>query len=96
MVNKIEYNGSTRITTERAKRDKIIVEREHKTSAVFGKINWKLSIKIFADLNEIRFNKDYKKLTLTAVLLIQNILKDENNVKKSEIENKDVVLDLYC
>lgn len=39
MVNKIEYNGSTRITTERAKRDKIIVEREHKTSAVFGKIN---------------------------------------------------------
>lgn len=37
-----------------------------------------------------------KKLTLTAVLLIQNILKDENNVKKSEIENKDVVLDLYC
>lgn len=82
MVNKIEYNGSTRITTERAKIDKIIVEREHKTSAVFGKINWKLSIKIFADLNEIRFNKDYKKLTLTAVLLIQNILKDENNVKK--------------
>lgn len=37
MVNRIQYNGSTRITTERAKRDKITVGQEDKTSAVIVK-----------------------------------------------------------
>lgn len=71
---------------------------EHKKSLVTGRRNWKLSIKVCADLNRYRFLFQCRvynnKMELTGVLFLQSY---SSNIKIEMVDySRALVLKLWC